>query len=337
MLSSLMLNKFNEIFKVPEVCQDCIDNMVKDEEKRLVVAMEGKEFTITDAIDKLELPKEQVEELIDAAYKRGILNKVNGKQDTFISTDLYTRLKYAAVFDHYEVIPLEARKSIDEWYINAFIEKHKENFQKLRDNELDIETAHFLYSHTPFLLEQAYEVIDSADRIVALPCDCNQLSEYRSASEEVFHCIHFDTYADGYLERSLGKVLTREECKEVVRQADKKGYMHCINLNFKNAGPGFICNCGPRWCYPYRAAKIMGSESYYPLRRNVADYESDKCISCGLCIKRCPFGAFSQLDEQVEVKGKLKNKIRFNSTICQGCGLCANTCPENAIKMITFK
>ncbi|KUO48912.1 MAG: hypothetical protein APF76_09695 [Desulfitibacter sp. BRH_c19] len=331
-----MLRKFNETFAVPDVCKEYINHMVEQEEIELVVAMDMAEFTLIDVMNKMNLSRPLAEQLIERAYKRGILNKVNDKQATYICTDLYTRLKYAAVFDDYENIPLEARNKIDSWYLNAFIEKHSDNFNKLREGKLDLHEASFLFAHTPSLLEQVYEVIEEADRIVAIPCDCNQLSKHRTAKKPVLYCIHFNNYADDFLKRGLGKALTKEECKEVVKNANKEGFMQCININFKTAGPGFICNCNPKWCYPYRAAEIMGSQSYYPLKRNVANYNSEQCISCGLCIKRCPFNAFSYGDGQIRIKGKLKKQITFDSTICQGCGLCANTCPSKSISMINI-
>ncbi len=328
-----MWSEFNLIFKVPDVAKNHIQYMIKDDERVLVVAVKHQEFTAADASKLLNISPKEADELVDSAYKRGILNKVNEKNDVYVITDFYTRLKYVAVFDDYEVIPLEDRNKIDEWYVNAFIEKHEENFKKLKDKKLDINKANYLYSHAPFLLDQVYEAIDAADRILALPCDCNQLSEDRTDKSEIYHCIHFDNYADGYLERKLGKVLTKEECKEIVKKADKKGFMHCVNLSFKEDRPGFICNCNPKWCYPFRAAKIMNSEDYWPLRRNVASHQVDKCKHCGLCVKRCPFGVFKLTEEKINIKGRDRKQVVFEPSLCWGCGLCANTCPEKAIAM----
>ncbi len=335
--SAQMFKKFNKLFAVPDVCKEYINQMINKEEIELVVAMEGAEFTLRDVMNKLRLTRPLAEQLINNAYKRGILNKVNDSQEAYISTDLYTRLKYVAIFDDYESISLDARNKIDNWYVNAFIKKHSENFSKLKDGKLNIDEAPYLFAHTPSLLEQVYEIIDETERIVAIPCDCNQLSEHRADKEQVMHCIHFNKYADDFLERGLGTAITKEECKQIVEKANKEGFMQCINTNFKAAGPGFICNCKLQWCYPYRAAKIMGSESYYPLKINKAIHNLETCNSCGLCIKRCQFNAFSYGDEKIDVKGMLKNQVKLDPKLCQGCGLCANTCPKKSISMIQNK
>lgn len=48
-----------------------------------------------------------------------------------------------------------------------------------------------------------------------------------------------------------------------------------------------------------------------------------KCTNCGLCAKKCSFGALKMK----------KKKIKFIPFVCEGCGLCKEICPQGAIKM----
>lgn len=48
------------------------------------------------------------------------------------------------------------------------------------------------------------------------------------------------------------------------------------------------------------------------------------CVSCGACMKVCPFGALSIPDGVMAVVDKNK---------CVGCGKCTQVCPANAIKI----
>jgi dihydroorotate dehydrogenase (fumarate) len=50
--------------------------------------------------------------------------------------------------------------------------------------------------------------------------------------------------------------------------------------------------------------------------------DDDKCTSCNLCVKNCPYFAMSMVDKKVIVD---ENK-------CFGCGLCESRCPVDAIK-----
>lgn len=49
------------------------------------------------------------------------------------------------------------------------------------------------------------------------------------------------------------------------------------------------------------------------------------CVSCGACIKECPFGAIS-------IRNGVIAEVDDNK--CVGCGKCAAVCPANAISVV---
>ena len=49
---------------------------------------------------------------------------------------------------------------------------------------------------------------------------------------------------------------------------------------------------------------------------------NDKCISCGLCIRKCPKQALSYIPNT--------KKITIDHTLCESCMRCVNHCPKNA-------
>ncbi len=50
--------------------------------------------------------------------------------------------------------------------------------------------------------------------------------------------------------------------------------------------------------------------------------DNDKCISCGLCIRKCPKKALSYISNT--------KKIMIDHSLCESCMRCVNHCPKNA-------
>lgn len=53
------------------------------------------------------------------------------------------------------------------------------------------------------------------------------------------------------------------------------------------------------------------------------EIDKEKCDGCGICVKKCKFGAL-----------KMENgKAKVDNLLCEGCGACEVLCPRGAIKM----
>ena len=56
--------------------------------------------------------------------------------------------------------------------------------------------------------------------------------------------------------------------------------------------------------------------------------KKDRCTSCGICAKVCPYNAIT-FDET-------ENVTKINPALCQGCGTCVAACPSGAITGTQF-
>lgn len=69
--------------------------------------------------------------------------------------------------------------------------------------------------------------------------------------------------------------------------------------------------------------------------KECASIDVEKCVACGTCVRRCPWGALSMEEGKVKVlKRDLDQYSNYHILGCLGCGLCTTLCPKEAISLI---
>lgn len=326
----MLIDDFIVAFGVWEEARPYLSLIVDEQEMRLVVAMQGRSITAEQAAELLDISSQAASDLLERAYRRCVLHrKAEGEAVVYTAADFYARLDHFAKFEGWDDLPAEARRLLDQRFLDAFIERHRESVA-LKMQGLAAENA--LPNDTVLLLHEVEAMIDAATDIAVQPCDCRRLGQ--NCNKPVETCIALDEGARALLERGQGRRISREEARQIVRRADLKGLMHTGDSAWQERGLHAICNCCADDCYPFRAAQALGSQGVWPKSRYVASYRADLCRACGACVRRCHFGAFYFSGETVMVAGRETPAVAFDPSKCWGCGLCANTCTEFAITML---
>lgn len=73
-----------------------------------------------------------------------------------------------------------------------------------------------------------------------------------------------------------------------------------------------------------RAARVL-AQDVVPAESAVAVVNPNKCVTCGVCAKICPYSAIS--------KDPVIQKASVDSTLCKGCGACVAACRSDAITL----
>ena len=110
------------------------------------------------------------------------------------------------------------------------------------------------------------------------------------ADDDYGWCIGVGDFADYCRETDKGHDITYDEAMEILRNAEKNGYVHQItNIDGDNKIFG-ICNCNVNICNALRTSQLFNTPN---LSRSAytAKVETEKCVACGKCVEYCPAGA----------------------------------------------
>jgi len=168
-------------------------------------------------------------------------------------------------------------------------------------------------------------MLDKHRRFAVGVCMCRLMDKMKPnnpCTHPLETCIETDDYADFYIETGIGREITKEEAREILRQGEKDGRI--IQATNSQEGENF-CSCCACGCGMLFLKKQYPGPSAALWSNHFSEIDYDKCISCGKCVSRCTFG-YIHKDEQTK-------KVTINQQDCLGCGLCVSTCPTKAIKL----
>lgn len=131
------------------------------------------------------------------------------------------------------------------------------------------------------------------DRFSAGACSCRLAERARDAGcadDPQDWCIGVGDMADYCVETGKGHFVTYDEVIDILKKAEKNGFVHQItNIDGENKIFA-ICNCAVNVCYALRTSQLFNtpnmSRSAY-----VAHVDEEKCVACAACVEVCPAGA----------------------------------------------
>ena len=176
--------------------------------------------------------------------------------------------------------------------------------------------------------EDILKVIDKTKYCAVSTCACrhrhNLDPDFEECKHETSVCLHFDGLGKYTVENGLGKQISKDETLEILKNAADAGLVHGVSNTME--GIDTICNCCSCCCLYLEA--IVKMPGMIPRGHQPSNYireiNEEKCIQCGLCVKRCSMKALKLEDK----------KVIFEPERCIGCGVCVHKCPEEAIYLV---
>jgi Pyruvate/2-oxoacid:ferredoxin oxidoreductase delta subunit len=174
--------------------------------------------------------------------------------------------------------------------------------------------------------DQVKTFIDQSDPIAVTTCYCRHGAFLRG---EDIHgmpndvCMQFGPWAQYAIDRLGARKVSKQEAMEVLNRSEEAGLIH-MSQNMTE-GISFLCNCDRWHCGAVQNALAKPKPGLFFNSGFEPRFASDLCVSCQICIDRCPAAALVMGEEDQPV---------VNLDRCFGCAVCATGCPSQAISMI---
>ena len=171
--------------------------------------------------------------------------------------------------------------------------------------------------------EDVLEILDSQEIIAVAPCICRKTAKLagKGCDKPLEACFLFGSHGRYYVDNGMGRYISKEEAKKIVRENEEAGL---VMQPFNSQKVGGMCSCCGDCCGMLRSLKKQPVPSAAVQSNYFARVDDEECTGCETCIDRCQMEAIDMKDDIAEV----------NLDRCIGCGLCVTTCPAEAIRLV---
>jgi electron transport complex protein RnfB len=174
--------------------------------------------------------------------------------------------------------------------------------------------------------------VDSQDYCTVSFCPCRQRKNMDPNTENCKHpvevCLHFGPLGHYIVDNGLGREITRDKTKEILKKAAESGLVHSIS-NWQN-GADTICNCCKCCCLFMDAYHVLKHHKSHDASNYIVRTNPGTCKACGLCVERCPMEAL-HLENSAEATNEKGQVVVLDPERCLGCGVCVYKCPTESL------
>ena len=306
-----------------ETLYKILEILFTEEEAELTAKLPIRFFTIKEAAKRFKKNLAETEKILNGLANKGILlDMANRKKRTFILAPTmagffeFSLMRTDGKFD---------RKILSELFYK-YINQEEDFVKRIFGMRIPADRT-FVHEDRvkdqSIILdyEKASHIINSASCITVGTCYCRHKMEHVGkacdAPQEV--CLTFNGSAESLSKHKIAKEISKAEAMEILDKCRKLGLVQ-IGDNIQE-GVNWICNCCGCCCEALIAYRKLSDRNR--IQSNfLAEINHEQCISCEICVKRCPVEAI-----------KKDGKILIDKDKCIGCGVCTRFCPKNCIAM----
>lgn len=274
--------------------------------------------TPEDAAKRLNRNPDELGEMMEQMAKKGLLFRKR-KEDLV----RYAAVPYLVGIFEFQVKSMDEAYARDneEYFQNTFL-RTLQSFRTPVMRSIPINQK--IVADWPVApYEDVLEIINSQKAIAVTPCICRNQSKLvgRECDKPLENCFSFGSHADYYVENGLGRYITKEEAKEIIKNNEEAGL---VMQPFNSQKVGGMCSCCGDCCGMLRSLKMQPKPAEMVQSNYYAQVDDETCTGCETCLERCQIEAIEIID----------GISTIDLDRCIGCGLCVTTCPTEAVKLI---
>ena len=329
----------NPLFQANEAFVELLQTLLNEEQVNFLLNFRKPNLTFQELKVRTGMSEVNIMKLLNSLMDNGILMDVPIEGTNIMEYRLLPPIadtfEYSLVkFDR----PIEQKKKLVRIYEKMFkeaIELTQSNYEGLLpifkdkipifSRIIPIEKELTTPQEKVLPLHEASKIIDEQDIISISECPCKLeralLDDPCKTSSDIYRCLHFGNIGRYFIEHNLGKPISKEGAKLVLKEAEEEGLVHKtfhddFNLDMKENA---ICNCCKCCCILFQTY-YRGIFAFHTITSYIAEIDECKCVGCGICVDKCPIEAVSLID----------GIVHDDEHKCIGCGVCVHHCPENA-------
>jgi NAD-dependent dihydropyrimidine dehydrogenase PreA subunit len=181
--------------------------------------------------------------------------------------------------------------------------------------------------------EDVMSIVESQDFLAVTKCACRQRKGVDPDSAECKHpvevCLHFKGLAHYLVDNGIGREITKEEAKDILKVAADAGLVHAMSNRQKDVDT--ICNCCRCSCIFFESYHILKHQKSLDFSNYRLKINPGNCKACGLCVQHCPVQILSLEDSLLAKNKQGKAPTLTNPDLCLGCGVCVYKCPTQSL------
>lgn len=286
--------------------------------------------TLSRYAEEIQKPEDETKKILDRLIEQDAVFKVGTREPkyTINITALLHNLPTLRYFDFpkekaEKLAKLSYKNFVDDKWYQTYSGSPKTPTFRVIPVQQSLKTQSLIMPY-----EDVEKIIDEARYICIAKCMCKTRMEFLGNREcktqiPLETCFPLNQSAKYYIDRGLGREISKEEAKKLCKKFSKMGLIH-MTENYSDGIHSLLCNCCPCCCNPLGGITKWDKPHSVATSNYICEVTNPKsCDSCGTCVDSCIFKAITLKDGVPEIDVEK----------CMGCGVCVMNCESRAITL----